>query len=378
MSELAAGGASEEPRPRLRVGNGDLVNVVASSLGYTPSNEHVVAVALNEQRVGLMISIGWPGQPGQESTTALELAELMSEHLDRAGATGVIVLGYGQEGPGRALLLATALETDLRVAKVLAVDNATSTVRETDGAWWSESEPIQDTAAIAGLMDLDAPASDRESRMVQFDPRTEPDYAPASAAQRSRIESTLPSQRAANALQQLDALAAAAPVTPSERAALAHGILSHLTSRDLVIARAVQQPELSQALVQLYRGAPDEYRQGLAAVAGITHYVTAGDSAGTSRILDHAGHDGPHASLAEISRTAVQLGVPPDSLRRLAANVGAEGAAQADAAFEAAKSAERRSLSFGATPGQTNAAGRAPDATTPHRNLPTPEQDRGR
>lgn len=306
---------SQEPE-RVRVGAGGLVGAVAANLRYQPSADQVVVVGLNDRTMGVTAAVNWQGTPDRNTDYAAGLAAALADPLEQSRATGALVIGYGPDGPGRAYSLAQELDTYLPVAQVMNVDLDHQSVSILDEGRWGDPEPVADATEFALRLDRVAPAADRDAMMRRYAPLSQLTYSVATPAQQAAIRDTLPSQRVAMVVERLDAIAAPrSDVGPGPRAAAAHAIVSDKTVRDGVITQSVDRTDRTEALLQLYRGAPQAYRGDLATVAGVTDYLTNQGSASASAILEHADRTGPNAGLAELTRTAIDAGIPPERMK---------------------------------------------------------------
>ena len=295
------------------------------------------ARTLNDRTMGVTAAVNWQGTPDRNTDDATSLAAALAVPLEQSRATGALVIGYGPDGPGRAYSLAQELDTYLPVAQVMNVDLDHQNVSILDEGRWSDPEPVADATEFALRLDRVAPAADRDAMMQRYAPLSQPTYSVTTPAQQAAIRDTLPSQRVAMVVERLDAIAAPrSDVGPGPRAAAAHAILSDKTVRDGVITQSVDRTDRTEALLQLYRGAPQAYRGDLATVAGVTDYLTNQGSA--SAILEHADRTGPNAGLAELTRTAIDAGVPPERMKTDAARIQAA----VERAYESHRTQQRR------------------------------------
>lgn len=339
----------------VRVDLTDLVSGIGQYLGYEPQENHLVVLGLSStNRLGPLACVPWEPEYDPDPVFAPSLAYALRGARD---TNAVIVVGYGDDGPDRALRVADALSETLVIRDVAAVDLRAGTVRAHLGTSWSEPQPLNSRLeAELVLQGQPLVRGSREDLLASVAPLPEPTYAPLSQDALDKIELRSPRDRATDVLRQLDVLArpdstASSTLVATTRALLAHSMATSPMLRDVVLAETVQDPRAHQALLDLYRGAPAVYLGELAPAAAASEYLCSARTMTAAAILEHTNRSGPNTNLANLLGTCIQLGLDPDSVRGSFSRDGAhEAVAQAETTFRAAARATLRSNSFPAPP----------------------------
>ena len=332
-------------------------------VGYELADQHIMVVGQIERIPVLSAAIEWP-----DGRTLIHQAEGISTQvlpvMQRAGATGMILIGYGPNGPERVEALAQAIAASSATppAPVLVhVENDQYRSRdELDPEWssWSDVGPAPIEHVVNGHP---APAPTREAVLQRYAPLPQPTFTHASPSDAQRLDGLLPSLRAEIATRTLDLLTDnATDQVPRALATVAHLVQSDRQVRDAVIVHAAQEPARADTLVRLYRSAPKDMQPDLAATAATTLYLSSSNTIAASAALLHAAPN----LLALLTQAAIETGTPPDRLLPgLAASI-AGGLAEADRQHESQLTDKLRAAAFPGRPAPGTSAAATPHQTT--------------
>lgn len=135
---------AETPEPL-----GVLLGTLPYMVGYALTDRHVVMAAAGPEGVGPVASTDW-AQAERSGRSSMAVAEDCAAAMGRAirgtGCRSVILIGYGEEGPGRTAALEDALlgTIDLPDPIQVHVEGASYRVLLPDG--WTPPVPVPDVS----------------------------------------------------------------------------------------------------------------------------------------------------------------------------------------------------------------------------------------
>jgi hypothetical protein len=315
---------SEQPVVRVST-PADLASAVPYLVGYRPSDEQFVVAGLAGGTVAVMACASWEPSfddvDGAWSRTALKGGVVyITDAMEPAEPDSYIVLGYGPQARDRALLVGGQIEelTGQHVWQISVEPDGVVARFEPQDMDWSTYPIVPDKVeAELVYMGIPAPTQTRDEMIERFTPYPEPRWEPLPLPEQLRIEESLPSARAAEAVQLMADLKAPGPgQDPLAQGRLAHLMRSSKDVRDAVLVDAVDNVS-GATLLELYRGAPAEYRDVTAAVASVTMYIEEGKNIGAAEIISHVSPTSDQGALADMMTSAVDGGLPPRVLREV-------------------------------------------------------------
>ena len=329
----------------------DLASAVPYLVGYRPSEEQFVVAGLAGGTVAVMACASWEPSfddvDGDWSRTALKGGVVyITDAMEPAEPDSYIVLGYGPQARDRALLVGGQIEelTGQHVWQISVEPDGVVARFEPQDMDWSTYPMVPDKVeAELVYMGIPAPTQTRDEMLERFTPYPEPTWEPLPLAEQLRVEESLPSARAAEAVQTLADLkehgAGDDPLAPGR---LAHLMRSSKDVRDAVLVAGIEQVS-GATLLELYRGAPAEYRDVTGNVASVAMYIEEGKNLGAAEIVHHVSRDGDQGALADMMASAVDGGLPPRVLRETLTFDPTASLQTADSRFLAART--QRALS---------------------------------
>lgn len=313
---------SSEGRQIIEVSNpGNLAVSIPYLIGYRPSDEHVVIAAVANDRVIVVASAQWVpayDQLDSEGSRPDLKGRLVNitDVLEPAVPDSYLILGYGPQGRDRAILVGAHLED-------LTGQPTTSMAVEPDGSvgvfnperygwdlYQGDAGRLEAELAYAGIP---RPAPTRQAHVAKFAPYPEPTWEALPLAEQLRVEQALPSERAAEGVELLSAMQGAGDRDPGR---LAYLMRSNREVRDEVIIAGIQTNAAS-TLLELYRGAPSEYRDVTGAVAAVVMFTEFGGGLGVEEVLGHVSPTSDQAALSELMDGVLKSGMPPSGLREV-------------------------------------------------------------
>ncbi len=311
---------SDEGKQVIEVSNpGNLAVSIPYLLGYQPSDEHVVIAAVASDRVVVVASAEWVSAYDQVDSNGSR-PELkgrlvsITDVMEPAVPDSYLILGYGAQGRDRALLVGGHLED-------LTGQSTTSMAAEPDGSvgvfnperyrWDLYQGDVGRLEAELAYAGIPRPAPSRQAHVDKFAPYAEPAWDALPLAEQLRIEHALPSERAAVGVELLGAWQGAGERDPGR---LAHLMRSHREVRDEVLLAGIQTNAAS-TLLELYRGAPSEYRDVTGAVAAVVMFAEFGGGLAVEEVLSHVSPTSDQAALSELMDGVLKGGIPPRDLR---------------------------------------------------------------
>jgi len=292
-------------------------------VGYRPSSEQFVVAGVAGGSIAVLGCATW--EPSYDevsrdySRPALRGAVVhITDAMEPAEPDSYIVLAYGPHARDRALLVGSQIQelTGVDASPVSVEDKGEVSRFDQEEMEWTTYEVVPDKVeAELVYMGIPAPSESRDELIERFAPYPEPTWEAVPLREQLDLEESLPSVRAAQAVQLLADL----KEHGTEQDASAQGRLAHLMRgskdvRDTVLVAGIETVSGS-TLLELYRGAPPEYRDVTGAVASVTVYIEEGKNIGPAEIVSHVSRDGDQAALADMMTAAVDGGLPPRVLR---------------------------------------------------------------
>ncbi|PYF96342.1 protein of unknown function [Georgenia satyanarayanai] len=344
-------------------------------LEYQPSDDQVAIATITDGHLGPVAAVSWDSDVINDAMHARWMAGRISHAFAGAKVDHFIPVGYGPHAHERAVLLCGAFAEYGNAHLGIVVDREANTARVIDpilGPADTTYELVPPAEYIAS--GVPAPEASREDLLLRYQPHPAPTYPPAPDRVANTIATTLPSARRVQARALLEDLTRPkVEHRPEDLSRLAHLALSHKLVRDSLLTDAGRSHAKTHLLVDLYRGAPEDYRSGLATLAAASLYLN-GNSVGTEEVLNHADRFGDHSRLTELVETGHALGVRPPAVDELAGDLAA-AAERADTAFKREQTSGLHGASFPAQPTtdpgkrRGNDPGRRPPAAGPEPDL---------
>ena len=329
---------SEHPLVRVST-PADLASAIPYLVGYRPSDEQFVVAGVTGGSITVLGCATW--EPSYDdvardySRPALKGGVVyITDAMEPSEPNSYIVLAYGPHARDRALLVGNQIQelTGQDASPVSVEDDGA--VSRFDQMEWTTYQMVPDKVeAELVYMGIPAPTETREEMIERFSPHPEPTWEAVPLPEQLGIEASLPSARAAQAVQLLADLKEHGP----GQDAFAQGRLAHLMRsskdvRDTVLVAGIENVS-GATLLELYRGAPAEYRDVTGAVASVTVYIEEGKNIGAAEIVSHVSRDGDQGALADMMASAVDGGLPPRVLRETLTYDPAQSLQTADSRF---------------------------------------------
>lgn len=270
--------------------------------------------------------------------TAQEIAAGITQVLDQTHHVGgAVVVGYGRDGKHWASLTADELAPALLVPLITVhVDDRTWRTQTPDGDWgpW---HPVPDITADAAARGLPAPAQSREALAASVGPLTTPLFDPLPEAEAARYAQASPREHASAATDALDHITTGKVDDPAQMQALAHLVNTSVTTRDAVLAHAIDadadddhvRDARITALIRTFRAAPAQQRPALATTTATAAHLAAWQPPKVHGLLEHAADN----HLTTLVRKSLDKGTDPRPLRPRIAQAARDGLDAAQAAW---------------------------------------------
>jgi len=302
----------------------ELASAVPYLVGYQPSDEQFVVAGLADGAVAVMACASW--EPSFDDVDGGARSALkggvvyITDAMEPAEPDSYIVLGYGPQGRDRAVLVGGEIEelTRQHVWQLSVEPDGVVARFEPEDMDWSTYQMVPDKVeAELVYMGIPGPTETRQDLLNRFVPYPEPTWEAVPPAEQVRIDESLPSARAAEAVQLLAGIKAnTVGDSSAAQGRLAHLMRSSKDVRDAVLVDAVETVS-GAALLELYRGAPIEYRDVTGAVASVMVYIEEGKNIGAAEIISRVAKDSEQGALADMMSSAVDGGLPPRMVREV-------------------------------------------------------------
>lgn len=165
------------------------------------------------------------------------------------------------------------------------------------------------------FLGLPEPAASRDQLLARYQPLPQPTWAATSLDRIANLAQSF-DQRTHTVVELVTAAAQPGAIRNLDQlASIGRAIGTDLEVRDSVLIAAAAISGAGDLLVDVYRGAPPQYRSATAAVAAWVAYIQHGNRPVTEQILTHVDPDSSHANLAALLDRALDASIPPDVLR---------------------------------------------------------------
>ncbi|CAM3809022.1 hypothetical protein OCAE111667_26760 [Occultella aeris] len=307
-----------EPRPTVHISTaGDILAMIPSLVGYQLDSKHVAVLGMIDDRlITFTAAIDWEDNDPADVAMAIERAATTS------GADQLLVVGYGPQGATRARAFgAMSAQVNPGLSHhEMHINEGQYVLLDHPRARW---RPMPEPPADLAVLGRPPAAATREEMRARYAPLDQPTIDPLAGDQAVRLDRLSPSLRIDIARRSLDRIAARAP-KPFDAAQVAH-LVQDRDVRGSIIVHAYPSSARTEALVQVYRGAPVPHRPVLGSAAGAALYLS-GRQAQADAVLEHAGDE----RLAGLITAAIRAGVPPDRVSEILARTVPEGLRSAD------------------------------------------------
>lgn len=301
--------ADDKPTMRITTPT-DLAGAVPHMVGYQPDNNQIAILGFHGPNyIGAAVHT-WAAELGEGPTHAVEI----TDHIARAfgdRANSYLAIGYGPEGPERALLFQDAFtqQTEAR-AQAWAVNNDRLQVFSPDRGWSPEAD-LEDTAGTEYAMVTGAqPAATRKDLAHQYEPVPEDQQAhldPDTAQRFATMAPTAQYEWASRALT--EGAESKTGLTDEQVAIIAHATATSVHIRDNLLADVVDNNIKAERLVDVFRRTDDARRPDMADLAGAGEYITRGSTVAIETITRHT-----TGSLGRMAHQAAFQGLDPQPL----------------------------------------------------------------
>lgn len=301
--------ADDKPTMRITTPT-DLAGAVPHMVGYQPDNNQIAILGFHGPNyIGAAVHT-WAAELGEGPAHTAEV----TNHITRAfgdRANSYLAIGYGPEGPDRALLFQDAFTQQTETqAQAWAVDNDRLRVFS-PGRGWSPEADLEDTAGTEYSIVTGAqPAATREDLAQQYEPVPEDQQAhldPETAQRFATMAPTAQYEWAARALT--EGAESKTGLSDEHVAVIAQATATSVHIRDNLLADVIGDSIKADRLVDVFRRCDDTRRPDMADLAGAGQYITRGSTVAIEAITRH--------TTGELGRTAHQaasLGLDPQPL----------------------------------------------------------------
>ncbi|GAA1133692.1 DUF4192 family protein [Citricoccus alkalitolerans] len=288
----------------------DLAGAVPHMVGYQPDNNQVAILGFHgPDYIGAAVHT-WAAELGEGPAHTAEV----TNHITRAfgdRANSYLAIGYGPEGPERALLFQDAFTQQTETqTQAWAVDNDRLRVFSPDRGWSPEAD-LEDTAGTEYSMITGAqPAATREDLAQHYEPVPEDQQAllhPDTAQRFATMAPTAQYEWAARALT--EGAESKTGLTDEQVAVIAHAVATSVHIRDTLLADVVGDSIKADRLVDAFRRCDDARRPDMADLAGAGQYITRGSTVAIQTITRHT-----TGSLGRMANQAASFGLDPQPL----------------------------------------------------------------
>lgn len=301
--------ADDKPTMRITTPT-DLAGAVPHMVGYQPDNNQIAILGFHGPNyIGAAVHT-WAAELGEGPAHTAEV----TNHITRAfgdRANSYLAIGYGPEGPERALLFQDAFTQQTETqAQAWAVDNDRLRVFS-PGCGWSPEADLEDTAGTEYSMVTGAqPAATREDLARHYEPVPEDQQAhldPETAQRLATMAPTAQYEWAGRALS--EGAESKTGLTDEHVAVIAHATATSVHIRDNLLADVIGDSIKADRLVDVFRRCDDARRPDMADLAGAAQYITRGSTVAIEAITRHT-----TGELGRMANHAASLGLDPKPL----------------------------------------------------------------
>ena len=281
--------------------------------------------------------------------TADQLAQQVGDLIERTGATKMAYFGWGPHGADNAMAaLGNVAETHNAIEhEALHInDGHVRTMTIGIDEQWTKPLPLTEPP-VEAILETPLPHSDRDNLVDAYKPLATPGFGHLSLEEKQTYEGLPPSMRGEITNRLLDRLIEAEPDKIGHiQANLAYLISSDTEVRDFAIISGLQEPNKAQALIDLYRAAPEEMHGPLGVAASIGAFRSPGGAVAAAAILHQAKASpqgrGTGERLHVLASHLVDTGLNPGPvLKALETTDRTEDLAKADKEWQAARTSQR-------------------------------------
>lgn len=245
---------------------GDLLAAIPHQLGYRLEDSDQLAIQLSGPNTRSLIALDWrTDEPDLEA--ARQAAKTIKAIASSRSTDAILLLGYGSESAERVYALREALQI-----QIVGTDTSIAAVQVDHDRWrafgigvtgdWHRMPEVPVSIMMDGYP---APAASLQEYRNRYEPLPEPTYRSLPESSRDLIDSSPPGIRAELATRALQRIADRTP-HPLDQAAIAH-VLTDPAVNHSVVADAYKDRAHLSALIDTYRGAPEQHRPALAYAA---------------------------------------------------------------------------------------------------------------
>lgn len=300
-----------ENKPTVRITRPtDLAGAVPHMVGYQPADNQVAILGFRDSHYTGAAVHTWTAELGDGSAHARAATlHIATAFGDRAQS--YLTIGYGPDGPERALLVQDAFAAHTgATAQAWAVQDEQLRVFSPQHGW----SPAVDLEATAGTqMDIatgNQPAASRDELARRYAPVPEHQQARLDPATGERFGSLPPSTQYEWASRALTEGATSKTGLTDEQAALiAHTAATNEHIRDNLLHDVIGDSVKADRLVDAFRRSGDACRPDMADLAAAGLYITRGSTVGIEAIARHT-----TGALGRMVDKAAFLGLDPQPL----------------------------------------------------------------
>ncbi|MEV4902840.1 DUF4192 family protein [Citricoccus sp. NPDC055426] len=311
-----------DDKPTMRITTpADLAGAVPHMVGYQPDNNQIAILGFHGPNyIGSAVHT-WAADLGEGPAHTAEV----TDHIVRAfgdRANSYLAIGYGPEGPERALLFQDAFTQHTGTqAQAWAVDNDRLQLFSPDRGWSPEVD-LETTAGTEYAMVTGAqPAATREELTRQYEPVPEDQQAhlhPDTAQRLATMAPTAQYEWASRALS--EGAESKTGLTDEQVAVIAHATATSVHIRDNLLADVVGDSIKADRLVDVFRRCDDARRPDMADLAGASQFITRGSTVAIEAITRHTtgalGRKANHAATLGLDPQPLIDSIDPNDLRQ--------------------------------------------------------------
>lgn len=318
--------------------------MIQRTIGYKPADEDLSIGFFKDNTLALTANIR-----GFDIRTADQLAQQIGDLIERTEATKMTYFGWGPQGADNAMTaLGNVAETHNGIEhEALHInDGHVRTMTIGIDEQWTKPLPLTEPP-VEAILETPLPHSDRNDLVDAYKPLATPGFGHLSLEEKQTYEGLPPSMRGEITNRLLDRLIEAEPDKIGHiQANLAYLISSDKEVRDFAIISGLQEPNKAQALIDLYRAAPQELHGPLGVAASIGAFRSPGGAVAAAAIL-HQAKASPHGlgtgeRLHYLLSHVVETGLNPQPvLNALETTDRTEDLTKADKAWQAARTSKQ-------------------------------------
>ncbi|MFC7403448.1 DUF4192 family protein [Citricoccus sp. GCM10030269] len=295
----------------------DLAGAVPHMVGYQPADNQIAILGFRDSTYTGVAVHTWTAALGDGPAHAAKVTEHIAQAFGNR-ADWYLTIGYGPEGPERALLFQDAFTQQTgTTSHAWAVDHDHLQVFSTEHGWSPET-PLETTAATEYTMATGSQsAASRDELARQYEPVPENHQATLPPDTAARFGSMAPSAQYEWASRVLtEGAQSKTGLTDEQVAIIAHAAATNVHIRDHLLLDVVGDTVKADRLVDTFRRCDDARRPDMAGLAAAGQWTTRGSTVGIEAIARHT-----TGELGRMADKAAFLGLDPqpliDSLDRI-------------------------------------------------------------